>query len=738
MCALECAHALFLYFGMSEYVKELLAFNPNYDETLLELALETATKMHKNQKRKSGEPYIIHPMAVGKILAELGMDDHCISAGLLHDAVEDTEYSLEDCRKDFGEDIAVMVDGVTKLTNIEYTSKEDAQAENVRKMFMAMSKDIRVLVIKLADRLHNMRTIEYQTPEKQVEKSKETLEIYAPIASRLGIYKFKFELEDISFKILEPEAYRNIENELKKRQNSRSEQIDSLIEQVKKVIQDLDIKYEITGRRKHYYSIYKKMIYQHKEIDEIFDLTAIRVIVDTVKDCYAVLGAVHTKWTPIPGRFKDYVAMPKSNHYQSLHTTVLSSKGTPFEIQIRTQEMHRVAEYGIAAHWKYKEGITDKSNEDEIKLAWIRQTLEWQYDMNDSKEFIDTLKVDLFSNQVFVFTPKGDVMELPAGSTPLDFAFRVHTFVGIHCVGAKVNGKMVSKDYVLQNGEIVDIVTNPNSSGPTIEWLKIVKTNSAKNKIRQYLKKVNKDLDPAKGKEALEKAAKQKDLDAEKVLKPQFVSRAARAQQFTSADDLYSSMAGSVNIVSKTLMLCLSYFREEEQAELKRQERYLKKQEQLAKRPDAKNAGVSIEGISDLLIHYAKCCSPVPGDEIIGYTTKGRGISIHRKDCINILSLPENEIGRLINVEWDLKKDKMTFNASITILAEDKKGLLAEVSKICEDMDINMTYANIKVDKSSLCTMNLTLAITNTADIAKIMSRMKQIKGVIDVYRSSY
>ena len=728
----------FCILTMSEYVKELLSFNPNYDETLLELALETATKMHRDQKRKSGEPYIIHPMAVGKILAELGMDDHCIAAGLLHDAVEDTEYSLDDCRRDFGEDIAVMVDGVTKLTNLEYSSKEEAQAENVRKMFMAMSKDIRVLVIKLADRLHNMRTIEFQSPEKQIEKSRETLEIYAPIASRLGIYRFKFELEDIAFRVLEPEAYHNIEVELQKRKTSRSDQIEDLMKQVEEVISGLDIKYEITGRSKHYYSIYKKMNYQHKEIDEIFDLTAIRVIVETVKDCYAVLGAVHTRWTPIPGRFKDYVAMPKSNHYQSLHTTVLSSKGTPFEIQIRTQEMHRVAEYGIAAHWKYKEGITDKSNEDEIKLAWIRQTLEWQYDMNDSKEFIDTLKVDLFSNQVFVFTPKGDVIELPAGSTPLDFAFRVHTFVGLHCVGAKVNGKMVSKDYVLQNGEIVDIVTNPSSSGPTIEWLKIVKTNSAKNKIRQYLKKMNKDLDPAKGKEALERAAKNKDLDVEKILKPQFVTRAAKAQQFSSADDLYSSFAGGGSVINKTLMLCISYYREEEQAELRRQERYLKKQEQIAKRPDAQNAGVSIEGLADLLIHYAKCCSPVPGDEIIGYTTKGRGISIHRKDCINMLSLPENEMGRLINVEWDLKKDKMTFNASITILAEDKKGLLAEVSRICEDMDINMTYANVKVDKSSLCTMNLTLAITNTDDIEKIMARMRQIKGVIDVYRSSY
>jgi len=725
---------------MSDYVKELLAINSYYDEILLEKAYQRACELHSQQKRKSGEPYIIHPMAVGVILAELGMDDHCIAAGILHDVVEDTAYTLSDCTNEFGDDIATMVDGVTKLTNIEFTSKEEVQAENVRKMFMAMSKDIRILVIKLSDRLHNMRTIEYQSPEKIIEKSKETLEIYAPIAARLGIYKFKFELEDISFRNLDPDSYHNIDAEIKKREAVKGMQIDELIEQIKEALQDLKLDFEIYGRKKQYYSIYKKMILQKKGIDEIFDLTAIRIIVDNVKDCYAVLGAVHTKWTPIPGKFKDYIAMPKSNHYQSLHTTLMSPKGLPFEIQIRTKEMHQVAEYGIAAHWKYKEGITEPENKnnDETKLAWIRQTLEWQYDVNDSKEFVDTLKVDLFSNQVFVFTPKGDIYELPAGSTPIDFAFKVHTFVGLHCTGAKVNGKMVSKDYVLQNGEIVDIITNPNSSGPTAEWLKIVKTNSAKNKIRSYLNKMNAGLDPEKGREALEKAAKNKDLDIELILKPSFIQRAAKQQNYSSPEDLLSALAAGGSIINKTLMMCLAFYRAEEAAAIKRQERFQKQKELMSKRPDSKNAGVTIEGISDLLIHFAKCCSPVPGDVIVGYTTKGRGISIHRKDCINMLSLPDDETVRLIEVHWDLSKSSMTFNAAITVLADDRKGLFADVSKICEDMDININSANAKADNTGLCTMNFVLSINNTDSVEKVMSRIKQTKGVIDVYRSNY
>ncbi|MBQ4234450.1 MAG: bifunctional (p)ppGpp synthetase/guanosine-3',5'-bis(diphosphate) 3'-pyrophosphohydrolase, partial [Firmicutes bacterium] len=449
----------------SDYVQSLLDINPSYDEELLEKAYSWATEYHKDQKRRSGEPYIIHPKAVGVILAEIGMDEKALCAGLLHDVVEDTACTLDMLEKEFGSEVAMLVDGVTKLTNLEFESKEERQAENIRKMFLAMSKDIRILVIKLCDRLHNLRTIQFMPPHKIREKCQETLDIYAPLAARLGMYAFKFEMEDIAFKNLEPEAYARLDAEMHARNEERSEVIKIIVEEVKKLLSDLGIKFEVYGRSKHYYSIYKKMTYQHKSLDEIFDLTAVRIIVDSVKDCYGVLGAVHTRWKPIPGRFKDYIAMPKPNNYQSLHTTVIGDNGNPFEIQIRTQEMHRVAEYGIAAHWKYKEGIVKE--DEEGKLAWLRQTLEWQQEVSDSKDFVDTLKMDLFSNQVFVFTPKGDVVELPAGSTPLDFAFKIHTAIGYKCVGAKVNGKMVTIDYELQNGEIVDIVTSANSKGPS-------------------------------------------------------------------------------------------------------------------------------------------------------------------------------------------------------------------------------------------------------------------------------
>ncbi len=724
---------------MSEYVKELLEYNPAYDEDLLERAFKKAEELHNGQLRKSGEPYIIHPMAVGKILADLGMDDHTIAAGLLHDVVEDTSYTIDDVKKDFGEDIAVMVDGVTKLTNLVYTTKEDVQAENVRKMFLAMSRDIRILIIKVCDRLHNMRTIDYQTPEKIKEKSRETLEIYAPIAARLGMFKFKIELENIAFQHLDPEAYNNIAREMEKRRRARHITLDQLIDEIKELVDKLEIKYEIYGREKHYYSIYKKMIYQNKQIDEIFDLTAVRIIVDSVKDCYAVLGQIHTKWTPIPGRFKDYIAMPKSNHYQSLHTTVLRRNGIPFEIQIRTWEMHRVAEYGIAAHWKYKEGITADSGNEEVKLAWIRQTLEWQKEVPDSKDFLETLKVDLFSSQVFVFTPKGDVLELPAGSTPLDFAYKIHSRVGEKCVGAKVNGKMVPITYELKNGEIVEIVTSANSRGPSIDWLKIVKSNSAKTKIRQYLKKENKVQGTGKGKEALERAAKRKDYDAALILKPSYVERAAKAQNFSNVDDLYAALSAGGSIINKTLLLCLSYFREEEQAQIKRREREEKRIENASKTRATKNTkGVTVKGVDNLLIRFSRCCNPVPGDEIIGYTTKGRGVSIHRKDCINILSLPESEQGRLIDVEWELGDGGMFFDAGITILADDRKGLFSDVSKVCDDMDINLSSVHAVADNNGMSTLNLMLQISNIGDVEKAIGRFRQIKDVIDVYRTNY
>ena len=724
---------------MTDYVKELLAINPSFDAEVLEKAFARASQLHEGQLRKSGEPYIIHPMAVGKILAELGMDDHTIAAGLLHDVVEDTSYTINDVKEEFGEDVAIMVDGVTKLTNLVYTTKEEAQAENVRKMFLAMSKDIRILIIKVCDRLHNMRTIDYQTPEKIREKSRETLEVYAPIAARLGMYRIKIELEDIAFQHLYPDAYEHIDKEMEKRRKTINISIDTLVQRVKELVDSLGIKSEIYGREKHYYSIYKKMIQQNKEISEIFDLTAVRIIVDSVRDCYAVLGAIHTKWTPIPGRFKDYIAMPKSNMYQSLHTTLMSKTGNPFEIQIRTWEMHRVAEYGIAAHWKYKEGISGNKDSEEVKLAWIRQTLEWQQEARDSQEFMETLKVDLFANQVFVFTPKGDVIELPAGSTPLDFAYKIHSRIGEKCVGARVNGKMVPITYELQNGEIVEVVTSSNSKGPSIDWLKIVKTNSARSKIRAYLKKNNKVQGTDKGKEALEKAVKRRDLEAEKILKASYLERAAKSQNFNNVDDLYAALSAGGSIINKTVLLCLSYYREEEQAQLKRLEREERRKDTQAKKRASKNSrGVTVKGVDNLLVRFARCCNPVPGDEIIGYTTKGRGVSIHRKDCINILSLPEEEQGRLLEAQWDLGDGDMYFEAAITIVADDRKGLFSDVSKVCDDLDINLTGVHAQADPSGVSTLNLLLQITNTGDIDKIIGRFRQIKDVLEVYRTNY
>lgn len=674
---------------MQEYVRQLLEYNPNYNRQLLEKAYLKAVEHHEGQFRKSGEPYIIHPMAVGRILAELGMDEVTVAGGLLHDLVEDTNYSLSDLEMDFGSEVAALVDGVTKLTNINYYTKEEQQAENIRKMFLAMSKDIRVLIIKLADRLHNLRTIQHMPPHKIQQKCQESLDVYAPLAARLGIYAFKFEMEDICFKNLYPQEYEKLDSEMKERVSRRKDTIESIIRRLSKAMDELNIEYEIYGRKKHYYSIYKKMTIQQKTLDEIFDLVAVRIIVDSVKDCYGVLGAVHTMWTPIPGRFKDYIAMPKPNNYQSLHTTVIGQTGDPFEIQIRTKEMHQVAEYGIAAHWKYKEGIS--ADDEEAKLAWLRQTLEWQQDANDSGEFVETVKMDLFSNQVYVFTPKGDIMELPAGSTPLDFAFKVHTAVGCKCVGAKVNGKMVPIDYVLQNGEIVDIVTKSDSKGPNLDWLKIVKTSSAKNKIRQYLKKEAKAQTPEKT--AAEKAKEEAAKEAAKL--------------------------------------------EEERQKKLREEAKLQKFLEAAKsKGKEKTKGVSIKGVGNLMIHFAKCCNPVPGDPIIGYTTKGRGTSIHRADCSNMRALPEKEKARLIEASWEVEDENLNFDAAITILAEDRKTLISDISKVCLEMDIDINGLTMKKDQHGTMSLDLTLSIANTNDIVKIFARLKQIRGVMDVYRA--
>ena len=727
----------------AEFLEKILSINSKYDTELIGKAFDTAQRLHEGQLRKSGEPYFIHPINVAYILAEMGMDEATIIGGLLHDVVEDTDYTREQLVADFNEEIALLVDGVTKLGTIKFESKEEIQAENFRKMFLAMSKDIRVLIIKLADRLHNMRTMGFMKPEKIVEKCNETLDIYAPLASRLGIFKVKFELEDLALKYLHPEEFNDLKQKVNKRKEEREATINTVIGEIKDALDDMSLHYDIYGRAKHYYSIYKKMKLQHKQIDEIFDLIAVRIIVDNVKDCYAVLGIVHTMWKPIPGRFKDYIAMPKPNMYQSLHTTVIGDNGEPFEIQIRTYEMHQVAEYGIAAHWKYKEGDTSgKSSNDDIKLAWLRQSLEWQQDINDPKDFLETMKMDLFASQVFVFTPKGDVIELPAGSTPLDFAFKIHSAIGCKCVGAKVNGKMVTIDYTLQNGDIVEIVTSANSAGPSVDWLKIAKSSNARNKIRSWLKKENKSDNIEKGKELIDKYIRKKGMDPALCAKSAFLNRAFTAMNFASADEAYQQLSNGGTLVSKFCNLLFGYYSEETKTEVKTNDEVIdeikaaeaRKIKQQRRNQDS--PGIIVKGADNLMIKLAKCCNPVPGDEIIGFITKGRGISVHRCDCSNITSLPEEEKARFIEVEWEDLKVGKSYNADICIVGNDRKGMLSDISRVCEDMDIHLSGVNAKSGKDGSLTMTITLSISSTQEMQKVLRNLRNIEGVLHVYRA--
>ena len=731
----------------SEFLDTILEFNPNYDIELIGHAYDVAEEMHRGQLRKSGEPYLIHPMAVAEILADLGMDEETIVAGLLHDVVEDTSYTEEELIVDFGEDVAMLVDGVTKLASLKFESKEERQAENLRKMFLAMSKDIRVLIIKLSDRLHNLRTINYMTHDKIIEKCRETLDIYAPLAARLGMYAIKMELEDIALKFLEPEAYYDLAEQVSQRKDEREDAINDLVERIDNALKDIDIHYDIYGRSKHFYSIYKKMKYQHKTLDEIFDLMAVRIIVDSVKDCYAVLGLVHTMWTPIPGRFKDYIAMPKPNMYQSLHTTVVGDNGKPFEIQIRTYEMHKIAEYGIAAHWKYKEGIT--TDKEEVNLSWLRQALEWQKDANDPKEFMESLKMDLFSSQVFVFTPNGDVIELPAGATPLDFAFKIHSDVGYKCVGAKDNGKMVTIDHPLENGDIVEIVTNPNAVGPSIDWLKIAKSSSARNKIRQWLKKENKTDAVDKGKDLIDRYMRKKGYDPRELLKNVFVNKAVKALGYKNTDELYTQLSNGGSLQSKLVSLLLGYDEEEKHAEAAEKEQTLldnlheiseraqRRAQNARKMRKNEKSGVKVEGVDNLMIRMARCCNPVPGDDIIGFITKGRGISVHRKDCDNLKSLPPQERARFIDVSWDTDntQDK-SFNAELTLIAKDQKSMISSISKICEDLDVNISGLNAKANKDETVVINLNLSIQNKEQMEKIIRSLKNVPGIMEAYRT--
>lgn len=727
----------------AQFLEELKKYNENYDLEVIGAAFDMAYKLHEGQLRKSGEPYFIHPIAVSKILAQLGMDEATIVGGLLHDVVEDTEYTREMLVKDFGEEVAVLVDGVTKLGSIKFDTKEEAQAENLRKMFFAMSKDIRVLIIKLADRLHNMRTAEYWSESKQKEKARETLDIYAPLASRLGIFTVKFELEDTALKYLHPQEYETLKSEVSEKREQREKVINSVIEKISATLEQLGLHFDIAGRSKHLYSIYKKMVLQNKQLDEIFDLTAVRVIVDSVKDCYAVLGLVHTMWKPIPRRFKDYIAMPKPNMYQSLHTTVIGDNGEPFEIQIRTFEMHKVAEYGIAAHWKYKEGKHDaKQNNEDLKLAWLRQTLEWQQELNDPKEFMETLKMDLFSSQVFVFTPKGEVIDLPAGSTPLDFAFKIHTDVGCKCVGAKVNGKMVTIDHQLNNGDIVEIVTSSNSSGPSVDWLKIAKSSTARTKIRQFLRKANKPDDIVKGKEALDRYIRKKGYDSHEVCKSAFLNRALKDSSIASnLDEMYIQICNN-QVLSKFASLLFKYYDEEQRLAAQKEEEKFKAiiadENKKAKNNQTRrdNPGIVVKGSDNLMIRISRCCNPVPGDEIIGFITKGRGISVHRKDCSNMTSLPENEHARLIDVEWEDLKVGKSYDADICMVTIDRKHMFSDISRACEDMDVHISGVNAKSGKNDEVNIVLTLSLSSTQQMQKVLRTLRNIEGVLHVYRA--
>ena len=719
-----------------KFIRDMTEINPKYDDSVIIKAYEIARSLHDGQFRKSGEPYIIHPVAVAKILAQFGMDNETVIAGLLHDVVEDTRYTREQLAEDFDEKIADLVEGVTKLTNISYDSNEAAQAENFRKMFLAMSKDIRVLIVKLADRLHNMRTLEYMPTEKRITKAMETLEIYAPLAGRLGIFNIKFELEDLALKYLHPLEYKKLVAAVDRRKSEYARNLKVLTGTISSILDEAGIQHDVKGRSKHLYSIYRKMIVQQKQIDEIFDILAVRILVSSVKDCYAALGLVHNRWKPIPGRFKDYIAMPKPNMYQSIHTTVLGDNGEPFEIQIRTYEMHRIAEYGIAAHWKYKEGkVSGAVDDSEQKLAWLRQALEWQKEADDSVEFLNTVKVDLFDNQVFVFTPGGDVMELPAESTPLDFAFKIHTDIGIRCVGAKVNGKMVTIDHPLQNGDIVEIVTSANSSGPSVEWLKKCKTSGAKNKIRNWLRKADKDNDVSKGRTNINNYIKKKGYDPALVTKNAYILKAVKDFNCSNVNELFLQISRGGSTVSKLGQKLIEYYEADNQIKEKEPEQIEVKKKPVARSSGQSENGIVVKGADNLLIRRATCCNPVPGDAIIGYISKGKGITVHRTDCANIRNIREEDRGRLIEVNWDSPNENRKYYADIQVVSEERKGLFKDISKVCDDYDLEVVGLNLTPGEPGTTNTLLTVEITDMHQIQRLLTALRQVTGVIKVFR---
>jgi len=712
-----------------EQLKERLALNnAQYNIDNILKAYNFADEAHRGQLRNSGEEYIHHPIEVAYILAELEMDESTIIAALLHDVAEDTNKTLINIKNEFGEEVANLVDGVTKLGKIAYKNKMEVQVENLRKMFLAMAKDIRVVLIKLADRLHNMRTLTYQSEKKQKEIAQETLEIYAPLANRLGIFRIKWELEDLAFRYLNPQEYYDLVERIAFKRKEREDQIKSVIEQLSAKLKEVGIKADIAGRPKHFYSIYKKMITQNKSLSEIYDLTAIRVIVDSVNDCYGALGIIHTLWKPIPGRFKDYIAMPKPNMYQSLHTTLIGNHGEPFEIQIRTWEMHRTAEYGIAAHWKYKEGKQDEKTNFEQKLSWLRQLLEWQQESRDAGEFMESLKVDLFDDTVFVFTPKGDVIELPAGSCPIDFAYRVHTDVGHSCIGAKINGRIVPLDTKLQNGDIVEILTTKTPTGPSRDWVCLVKTSQARNKIRQWFKKEEREKNIFRGREGLEREARKLGLDPNITLKAENITKLAKLFNLNSIDDFYATLGDGAITFKRALARLKDEILKDEIEDVP----YISPTEQ--KKVTKSSNGVRVKGIDNILIRFSRCCNPLPGDEIIGFITKGRGLSVHRKDCSELISMAADKQDRLIEVEWENNIDSV-YPVDIEIVGMDRPRLVSDIMNAITETRTHVLEINARVAKNKMARIQLKIEARNLEHLKFVLQRVRRIKDVTVVKR---